>query len=294
VLASAGAALIGQTDDIVPADRKFYALRDVTATVESCPLIAASIMSKKLAEGIDGLVLDVKTGNGAFMKRQEDAEALAHAMVAIGRSSGKRMVALITDMGQPLGEYIGNALEVIESIETLRGKGPEDLTYLCQEISAHCLVLGDAAPTVDEGRQLFRETIRSGRALERFREVIRRQEGDPAVVDDYSRLPGARFHQELFSPASGFLRSMDTEEIGLALCVLGAGRETMESVIDPAVGMRLHKKVGDPVELGEPLCTLYYNDWDRYRDASARIQEAYRFSSEPRARQPLVRKIIAG
>jgi pyrimidine-nucleoside phosphorylase len=294
VLASIGVALAGQTDDIVPADRKLYALRDVTATVESCPLIAASIMSKKLAEGIDGLVLDVKTGSGAFMKRQEDAEALAHAMVAIGRSCGKRMVALITDMGQPLGTYMGNALEVIESIETLKGKGPEDLTSLCQELSAHCLVLGEAAETMEDGRRVFRESIESGRALERFREVIRAQEGDPAVIDDYSRLPAARFHQELPSPASGVLRSMDTEQIGLALCVLGAGRETMESIIDPAVGMHLHKKIGDRVEVGEPLCTLHYNDWDRYRDARDRIMESFRFSSEPRARPALIRKVITG
>jgi pyrimidine-nucleoside phosphorylase len=292
MLDTVGVSLIGQTKDLVPADRKLYALRDVTATVESCPLIAASIMSKKLAEGIDGLVLDVKTGSGAFMPRQEDAERLAEAMVSIGNSCGKKVVALITDMNQPLGECVGNSLEIIECLEALKGRGPADLLMLCEELSAYCLLLGEAAASLDEARRLYRRKIDSGDALAKFREIIRFQNGEPSIVENYDGLPKARHQQPLLSPSKGFVHAIDTQKAGIAMCILGAGRESVESSIDPAVGMRVHKKIGDPVESGEPLCTLYYNDELRLRQAVRLLLESYSFSSERPQRPPLIRKII--
>ena len=292
MLARVGASLIGQTEDIVPADRKLYSLRDVTATVESWPLIAASIMSKKLAEGIDGLVLDVKTGSGAFMERQEDAERLAGAMVGIGKSFGKRVVALVTDMNQPLGEYVGNSLEVIECLEALKGRGPEDLLTLCQELSAYCLLLGDAAASLEEARRVYQEVIGSGKALAKFREIIREQGGDPRVVDDYGKLPVATRQASVPAPESGFVRAMDARKTGVAMSVLGAGRETVDSVIDPAVGMRVHKKIGARVEQGEPLCTLYYNDEERCREARRILLESYSFAAAPPVQPALIKKII--
>jgi len=293
-LASARLAFIGQTRSLVPADRKLYALRDVTATVESRPLIVASIMSKKLAEGIDALVLDVKTGSGAFMKRLEDSESLARAMVSIGRACGKEVVALITDMNQPLGEYAGNAHEVLECLEVMKGRGPDDLRALTEELCAWCLLLGEAAGTLEEARDLYRRSIESGAALAKFEEIIRLQGGDPAVIEDYGRLPQARHRREVASPGDGFLQSMDTEAVGLALCVLGAGRETVESVIDPAVGMRFHKRIGDSVRRGEPLATLYYNDEGRAQEAARRLVAACRMGEE-RAEPPvLIRRLIRG
>ncbi len=292
MLAAIGVSLIGQTADLVPADRKLYALRDVTATVESYPLIAASIMSKKLAEGIDGLVLDVKTGSGAFMRTQEDAERLADAMVGIGKSCGKRVVALITDMNQPLGQYVGNSLEVIECLEVLKGRGPVDLTLLCEELSAYCLLLGDAAGSLEEARRIYRAKIASGEALEKFREIIRSQDGDPSVIEDYARLPRARHHAHLPSPSSGFIREIDTQKAGIAMCVLGAGREKVDSSIDPAVGMRVHKKIGDPIEKDEPLCTVFYNDENRNQEARKLLLESYSFSAHRPMRPDLIKKII--
>lgn len=292
MLSGIGVSLIGQTADLVPADRKLYALRDVTATVESYPLIAASIMSKKLAEGIDGLVLDVKTGNGAFMRSQEDAERLARAMVGIGNSCGKKVVALITDMNQPLGEYVGNSLEVIECLEVLKGRGPADLVSLCEELSAHCLLLGEAAGNIEEAREVYRNIVASGKALEKFREIIRCQDGDPSVVEDYRRLPTARHWAALNSPESGFIREIDTQKAGIAMCVLGAGREKVDSVIDPAVGMQVHKKTGDSVTRGEPLCTLFYNDEDRYQEARRLLLESYSFSADRPMRPALIKKVI--
>jgi pyrimidine-nucleoside phosphorylase len=291
-LAHAGISFIGQTENLVPADRKLYALRDVTATVESQPLITASIMSKKLAEGIDGLVLDVKTGSGAFMQRREDAESLARAMVDLGKACGKKVVALVTDMNQPLGDYAGNALEVIECIELLKGRGPVDLVTLCEDLSAHCLVLGEAAQNLDEGRELYRATVSSGKALDRMREVIRLQGGDPRIVDDYGALPTARRNRPVAAPLDGFVQSMNTQEIGLALCVLGAGRATVDSVIDHAVGVRFQKKIGDAVATGEPLCTIHYNDEDRCRDAMERIREAYVIGPIPVERPVLIKTTI--
>ncbi len=291
-LAAAHLAFIGQTENLVPADRKLYALRDVTATVESQPLITASIMSKKLAEGIDGLVLDVKTGSGAFMKSREEAESLARAMVALGKACGKQVVALVTDMNQPLGECAGNSLEVIECLEVLKGRGPADLVELCAELAGHCLVLGGAAAGVKEAKELYRATISSGRALAKLREVVGLQGGEPRIVEDYSLLPAAKRSAPLESARDGFVRSMDTEKIGLALCVLGAGRETVESVIDPAVGVRFHRKIGDPVAAGEPLCTIFYNQEERYQETRRRIADSYLIDREPVERPPLIKTTI--
>jgi pyrimidine-nucleoside phosphorylase/thymidine phosphorylase len=269
VLADCGLVLIGQTDEIAPADRTLYALRDATATVESIPLITASILSKKLAEGIDGLVLDVKCGDGAFMARLEDARTLAETMCAIGRRLGKQVVALITRMDQPLGRAVGNAVEVIESVECLRGEGPEDLTSLSIELAAEMVVLGGLAGSLDEARALCRRTIDDGSALERFRRLVSAQGGDPKALDDVSRLPAPRFRHELPSPHSGVVHRLAARSVGEATMKLGAGRARVDSTIDLSVGVILHKKVGDPVTAGEPLCTILANDDEAIRELAA-------------------------
>ena len=259
VLEICGCAMIGQTTEIAPADRKLYALRDVTGTVESPYLICASIMSKKLAEGIDALVLDVKTGSGAFMKSEKDAVFLAELMVETGERMGKRMVALITDMDQPLGNMIGNALEVVEVLEVLRGGGPEDLQELCLETAGWMLHLGGVSKTVAEGKQHSVKLISSGKALEKFRQMVKLQGGDPRVIDDPNRLPQAKHTVQVSSAKSGFLAAMQCEQIGTACVILGGGRERKEDSVDPAVGIVLHKKVGDGVAAGEPIATIHYN-----------------------------------
>lgn len=293
VLAACGCALIGQTAEIAPADKKLYALRDVTATVESPALICASIMSKKLAEGIDALVLDVKTGSGAFMKSQAEAVHLAELMVETGRHMGKKVVALITDMDQPLGRCAGNALEVEESLEVLRGKGPADLRELCLELSAWMFYLGERSPSVAEGKKLAAEMIATGRALATFRETVRLQGGDVAVVDDPARLPRARHTLDVVSPQEGWVTSIACEQLGVAICVLGGGREKKEDAIDPAVGLVVHKKVGDAVKKGEPLCTLHYNADSRLGEAQGRVEQAYRIgAAAPTRVRPLVHQVI--
>jgi pyrimidine-nucleoside phosphorylase len=259
VLEICGCAMIGQTAEIAPADRKLYALRDVTGTVESPYLICASIMSKKLAEGIDALVLDVKTGSGAFMKNEQDAVFLAELMVETGERMGKKVVALITDMDQPLGNKIGNALEVVEVMEVLRGGGPEDLRELCLELAGWMLHLGGVSHTVEEGKQHSAQLISSGKALEKFRQMVELQGGDGRVIDDDNRLPQARHTLQVSSAKAGYLASMQCEQIGTASVILGGGRERKEDSVDPAVGIVLHKKVGGRVASGEPLATIYYN-----------------------------------
>jgi len=286
------AVLVGQDDNLVPADRKLYALRDVTATVDSRPLMAASIMSKKLAEDIDGLVLDVKTGSGAFARSEEDAEALARDMVGIGKAFGKKVVAVISDMSQPLGEYAGNALEVIECLEVLKGRGPEDLIHLCESLAAYCFLLGDAVEYLQDGRELFHRTIASGAALNSVREIIRIQGGNTAVVEDYALLPQARRRTEIAAAADGFVDAIDVEKMGWAINILGAGRETVESGIDHSVGLQVHKKIADQVQSGEALCTLYYNDQDRCARARQMIVESYSFSRTRPPRPALIRKIV--
>jgi pyrimidine-nucleoside phosphorylase len=292
VLESCGAAMIGQTEEIAPADKKMYALRDVTATVESPALLVSSIMSKKLAEGIDALVLDVKTGSGAFMKTEEDAVQLAELLVETGTRMGNRVVALVTDMDQPLGRTAGNALEVAESLEVLSGGGPSDLRELSLELAGWMFYLGERTATVAEGRDLAAAAISSGRAKGKFREMVAAQGGDPAVVDDPSRLPRAKYAVDVHSPADGYLAATDCQQLGLACVALGGGREKKEDAIDPAVGLVFHKKVGDAVRRGQPLCTLHYNLAARLDEAKRLVETAYLIAPEPPPKRPLVRRVV--
>lgn len=292
-LAEVGCALMGQTAEIAPADKKLYALRDVTATVASVPLITGSILSKKLAEGIDALVLDVKVGSGAFMKDLERATELAESLRGIGTKMGKRVVVLLTDMNQPLGRAAGNALEVAEAIETLHGGGPEDLKRLCQELAAWMLKLGGRADTLEAGRALSDEMIRTGAAAEKFRQIIARQGGDPGVVDDPSRLPQAWEQKEFAAPAAGYLASVETERVGWAAMALGAGRQQVEDRIDPAVGLVMAKKLGDKLEAGEPLLTLHFNDPQKLAQAERWLEGAFTIAADPPEPVPLIWKTLA-
>ena len=292
VLEACNCSLIGQTPEIAPADKKLYALRDVTATVESPYLICASIMSKKMAEGIDALVLDVKTGDGAFMKKQSDAEYLAGLMVETGKRMGKKMVALITDMEQPLGRKIGNALEVEECVEILNGKGPSDLRTLSLDLSAWMLHLAGRTKTVAEGEALAAEMIASGRARDTFREIVRLQGGDPRIVDDTTRLPHAPEKIIIRAPTKGFVTAIRCEQVGVASMLLGGGREKKEDTIDPGVGLVLEKKVGDPVAAGEPLYEVHYHAEARVPDALKLLSRSFEIGDTQPERSPLVRKII--
>jgi pyrimidine-nucleoside phosphorylase len=292
VLETCGCAMIGQTAEIAPADRKLYALRDVTGTVESPYLICASIMSKKLAEGIDGLVLDVKTGSGAFMKSEKDAAFLAELMVETGERMGKQMVALITDMDQPLGHMIGNALEVVEVVEVLKGKGPEDLRELCLELGAWMLYLGAASKTVAEGKERCAKLISSGDALKKFQKMVELQGGDPRVIDDARRLPQAQHSLQVLCAKSGYISAMQCEQIGTACVILGGGRERKEDSVDPAVGIVLHKKVGDRVAAGEPLATIHYNAEPKAVRARQLIESSVEIAAAEPAKRPLVHKVI--
>jgi pyrimidine-nucleoside phosphorylase len=293
VLETCGCAMIGQTAEIAPADRKLYALRDVTGTVESPYLICASIMSKKLAEGIDALVLDVKTGSGAFMKNDKDAVFLAGLMVETGERMGKQVVALITDMDQPLGCMIGNALEVVEAVDILRGEGPEDLRQLCLELAGWMLHLGGVSGTVAEGKKRSEKLIGSGEALDRFRQMVALQGGDPRAIDDPKKLPQAHHTMMLSSPKSGYLASLQCEQVGTACVILGGGRERKEDAVDPAVGIVLHKKVGDAVSAGEPLATIYYNAENKALRARQMMEQSYTINDSPvLARRPLIHRVI--
>ncbi len=292
VLAKCKLGLIGQTPEIAPADRKLYALRDVTATVESLPLIAASIMSKKMAEGIDALVLDVKTGDGAFMREFDDSKRLAEAMVAIGRGMGKKITALITDMDQPLGRTAGNALEIVECVETLKGRGPKDLESLSLELAARMLFLAGSVPTVEAARVKARDALASGAGLRKFQEVIELQGGDPRVCDDTSLLPRANETVDVRAPHDGRVARIACRAVGHAAMLLGAGRETVDSRIDPAVGIVLHKKVGELVIENEPLLTLHVNDRQRLDQALEILKTAVRVAPEAPAAAPLIRMVI--
>src|SRR5581483_4798945 len=286
VLQKVGMGLIGQTKDIAPADKKIYSLRDVTATVESIPLISASIMSKKLAEGIDGLVLDVKTGRGAFMKTVEDSLALAESLVGIGRGMGKKVNALITDMNQPLGKAIGNSLEIIECIETLKGNGPADLAFLCAEFSDMMICIGGKVTEFGAARTQVNAMYSNGKALERLQRAIELQGGDPRVCDDYSLFPTAKNKLDVKAKQSGFIAKCDALDIGVASMLLGAGRERIDSIIDHAVGVTLNKKAGDEVEAGEPLCTVHYNDDARLAESLKLIERGYVISEEQASPEP--------
>jgi pyrimidine-nucleoside phosphorylase len=293
VLAACGACMIGQTASICPADKKMYALRDVTGTVESPALICASIMGKKLAEGIDALVLDVKTGSGAFMKQEADAINLAELMVATGERMGKKVIALITDMDQPLGRAVGNALEVVECVEVLQGGGPHDLAELSIELAAWMFYLGERTPSVEEGKGLARDLITSGAALKNFRQMTELQGGDARALGDFSLLPAAKNRLEVGSPASGYVARIDCEKIGVASLVLGGGRNTKEDTINPAVGVMVHKKIGDKVNRDEPLCTLYYDDDRQLAESKSLIEASYKLSTSAASeRRLLVKKVI--
>jgi pyrimidine-nucleoside phosphorylase len=293
VLRECGMGLIGQTAEIAPADKKIYALRDATSTVESVALICASIMSKKLAEGIDALVLDVKTGSGAFMKREEDSVLLAELMVETGQRMGKKVVALITDMNQPLGRMAGHANEVAECIEVLSGGGPADLVQLSVELAAWMFSLGDRVKSVDDGRLLAEAMIATGQAKEKFKQGIRLQGGDERVVDDPQLLPQARSHAEVASPSAGSITATNCEQLGTALATLGGGREKKEDTIDHAVGLEFHKRIGHRVEKGEPLVTIHYNSGAKLAEAQRLIAASYEIEeSAPGEKPPLIRRIL--
>ncbi len=280
VLAECGLVMIGQTAEIAPADKFLYALRDATATVESIPLISASIMSKKLAEGIDGLVLDVKFGNGAFMESVDDARTLAQAMCAIGRGLGKQVRALLTRMDQPLGRAVGNAVEIAECVECLRGEGPPDLMDLSIELAAEMVLMGGEVQSIDQARDRCQLVLDNGAALDRFRRLVIAQGGDPRAIDDLTLLPQPKGTIEVDSKRGGFVQSLAARPIGHATMLLGAGRARVDSRIDPSVGVILHKKVGDRVEVGEPLCTVLVNDSGDYPAALELIGNAYQIGPE--------------
>ncbi len=283
-------AIIGQTADLAPADKKLYALRDVTATVDSIPLIASSIMSKKIAAGADAIVLDVTTGAGAFMKNEEDAIRLAETMVRIGNHVGRKTMAVISDMSQPLGYAIGNALEVKEAIDTLKGEGPDDLTELVLALGSQMVVLAGKATTLEEARNMLKEAIASGAGLAKFKKFVANQGGDPSVIDHPEKLPQAKYTIDLPAITSGYVSQMVADQIGVAAMMLGAGRATKEDKIDFAVGIVLRKKVGDRVEAGEPLATIYANR-EAVEDVKEKIYDNITISDhfeEPK----LIHKII--
>ena len=296
VLARTGACLIGQTDRLAPADRRLYALRDVTATVESIPLIASSIMSKKLAEGIDALVLDVKVGSGAFMKRTEDAEKLARALAGIGRAMGKKVVALLTGMDQPLGRAVGNALEVKEAVEMLQGRGPPDLRQVTLALAAEMIVLAGRAPTLEAAGEQARAVVRDGRAFLKLCQIVEAQGGDPDALADDALLPAARGALDVPAPASGNVQAIDAEAIGLAAVALGAGRARIEDQVDHGVGLVVHRKVGDAVRAGEPLCTVHHGAGGREAPEAIadRVLRAYQIGDHPLPPEPLILARIEG
>lgn len=283
-------AVIGQTGNLTPADKKLYALRDVTGTVNSIPLIASSIMSKKIAAGADAIVLDVKTGNGAFMKTLEDAEALAHAMVSIGNNVGRNTMAIISDMSQPLGRAVGNALELKEAIDTLNGQGPEDLTELVLTLGSQMVVLAERANTLEEARQLLNEAIENGSALDKFKTFLENQGGDASVVNSPELLPTAEYQIDYKAKSSGVVSELIANEIGVASMMLGAGRQTKEDDIDLSVGIVLNKKVGDNVNVGESLLTIHSNR-ENVDDVIKKLDESIEIKAQ--AKTPtLIHKII--
>jgi pyrimidine-nucleoside phosphorylase len=287
-LARVGCAMIGQTAQIAPADKKLYALRDVTGTVESIPLISASIMSKKIAEGIDALVLDVKTGSGAFMKTEADSRRLAESLVSIGHRSGVKTEAIITAMDAPLGRAVGNALEVIECLDVLKGRGPADVLEVSVELTSRMLVLGRAASDRADAERRVRGAIASGAGLERFRQIIEHQGGDPRVVDDYRRLPAAPQRHLVAAPRAGYLAGLDAELVGRASVALGAGRDRVDDPIDPAVGIMVIVKPGDEVRAGDPILELHYRDRARLDAALPLATRSIKVSEGRSAARPLL------
>jgi pyrimidine-nucleoside phosphorylase len=287
-----GFAMTGQTADIAPADKKLYALRDVTATVESVPLITSSIMSKKLAEGVDGIVLDVKFGSGAFMKSKDEALRLAQSMSSVAARMGKKAVCVLTSMEQPLGQTVGNSLEVVESIECLHGRGEPDVVELTRVLGGRMLVIAGIARDPQEGEERIQEVLMNGEAYERFRDSVEAQGGDPATVDFPARLPRATRLRDVESPRGGFVASIDAEALGTAALLLGAGRFTKEDSIDPSSGMTVHKKIGEPVSVGEPVVTLHYNAETNLSQALDLAGRSYVISQEKPPPFRLVHEVI--
>lgn len=289
---SIGISIMGQTANLAPADKKLYALRDVTATVDNMSLIASSIMSKKLAAGSDAIILDVKTGSGAFMKKKEDAMALATAMVNIGQLAGRKTTAIITDMDQPLGFAVGNALEVKEAIDTLQGKGPEDFTLLCYTLGAHMLVAGEIASDTETATQMIKEAVESGKALEKFVEFIKAQGGNPTQVYHPELLPKANIEIPVYAVTEGYVKKIVCDEVGICSLILGGGREKKDSEIDLSVGLVLHKKVGDYVSKDTPIATIYGNSYEKINLAKERLLNAYSFSDKKIEKRDLIQGII--
>jgi pyrimidine-nucleoside phosphorylase len=285
-------AFIGQSDQLAPADGKLYSLRDMTGTIESVPLIASSIMSKKLAEGVDALVLDVKVGNGAFMKKQVDARRLAQMMVGIGRRMDKRVQALITDMNQPLGYAIGNALEVMEASQTLQNAGPTDVTKLCIELAARMIFLAKISPSLDDARRLAEQKLVDGSGYKTFKDVVQAQGGNAQALDRFELLPNATGMREVASPRAGYVSSINAEYIGRASNLIGAGRERREDQIDPAVGVILEVKVGEKVDAGSVLCRIYYTKDDRVEEAAEQVEDAFRISGQKPDERELILEVV--
>lgn len=273
-------AIGGQTANLAPADKKLYALRDVTATVDNISLIASSVMSKKIASGSDVIVLDVKTGSGAFMKSEEEAFELAQEMVKIGNSVGRETYAIISDMNQPLGETVGNALEVKEAIETLQGHGPDDLREICVTLGSFMLLGAKKVNSYEEGKEKLKEILNNGEAFDKFKEFINAQNGNVKMVDDTELLPQAKYVKNIEVEKEGYVSNIITDEVGIATLILGGGRETKDSVIDYAVGLKIHKKIGDKVTKGESLATIYANDKEKLEVAKKRFVNAYTISTD--------------
>lgn len=287
-----GIAIMGQTADLAPADKKLYALRDVTATVDNMSLIASSIMSKKLASGADAIVLDVKTGSGAFMKKEEDARALAEEMVKIGRNAGRETIAVISDMDQPLGYAVGNALEVREAIDTLNGKGPEDFTELCLTLGSRMLLAGGKTDTAEKAVEMLKGVIADGSALKKLAELVEAQGGDARLVYHPELLPQASIQRQVLSPKEGYVSRIVCDEVGICSLILGGGRETKESVIDLSVGLVLQKKVGDYVKEGEPLAVIHAGDEKKAEEAERHFLAACTVSAALPEKMPLIKAVI--
>ncbi len=287
-----GISIMGQTKELAPADKLLYALRDVTATVDNMSLIASSIMSKKLAAGADAIVLDVKTGSGAFMKKEEDAFALAKEMVQLGKNAGRNTAAVVSDMDQPLGFAVGNALEVKEAIETLKGNGPEDFTELCLTLGSYMLLMGGAAKTEEEGREMLKDAVADGRALRKLAEFIRAQGGDEKMVYEPELLPRARMVEPVLAEEDGYVERLVCDEVGICSLILGGGRETKESVIDLSVGIVLEKKVGAQVKKGDVLAWLYANDSEKLRAAKERLLAAYTIGKDKKSEGEVIIGIV--
>ncbi|MFH1328194.1 MAG: thymidine phosphorylase, partial [Candidatus Bathyarchaeota archaeon] len=292
VIADIGIVIIGQTAEIAPADKKMYALRDVTGTVECIPLIAGSIMSKKLAEGIDALVLDIKTGRGAFMQSESDAIELAKTLIAIGNNFGKKTIGFLTDMSQPLGYAVGNWLEVVECVECMRGKDVSDLMEVTYLLSGVMVMLGGKAKTIEEGVAKCKESIASGVVYKKFLQMVERQGGDPSFIEDLSKYPKSKYSLDVKSNSGGYINSIDALEVGFTGIMISAGRMKVDDVIDPKAGIIFNKKVNDPVNLNDTLAVIYGDDKPKLEAAARRLQDSFQITTKPSSLPPLIHAMI--